>query len=78
MAKCLICDKELVMNAGHAPDGGTMWQTMGNYGSTVYDDSRILIACVCDPCLLLKQNSIIQRFLHVKHSHLDIPWKPGG
>lgn len=80
MAKCLVCDKELVINKCQAPDDGTVWHTTGNFGSTVYDDiggNRRLVAYICDDCLVKKQESITHRFLQVKHSHLDIPWKPG-
>jgi uncharacterized protein YlaI len=79
-AQCLVCDKELVINDCHTPDDGTIWESSGNWGSTVYDQMHkgiFLVAYVCDECLKRKHKSVVERHVHVKHTSADKPWNPG-
>jgi len=81
MPKCLVCDKELVINDCHAPDDGTLWESTGNWGSTVYDSMHsnvFLVAYVCDECLLKKKDSVVERHVVVDSRPVDKPWTPGG
>lgn len=68
--KCFCCEKDI----GHAgppdgedsisnpPDDATYWQTLGNYGSTVFDGGEFtgerLEMFVCDKCLVEKAHLV--------------------
>ena len=50
MKKCLICSKEIGYE--YFPDNATVWTTIGNYGSQIYDSNDgYLEALICDECL---------------------------
>ena len=64
---CIVCTAE-VENWDEAypdnesqihPIGGTMFQTYGHYGSTVFDpmDASYLLIVVCDECLKTRMTS---------------------
>jgi hypothetical protein len=64
---CIVCATELEKCSGHdsIPYGGTLFETMGHYGSTFFDpfdgQSKIEIV-ICDPCL--KASEVMMKMLN--------------
>ncbi len=70
---CIICEKVLIGSIDHEetqsfsepPDGATVWNSEGNWGSTVYDqpgafcDNKLEIV-ICDECLVKKQKFVLE------------------
>ena len=58
---CICCEEEMVNASYMYPEGkaevhpeyGTVFQSYGNYGSTVFDpmDGSIAEICICNDCL---------------------------
>ncbi len=58
--RCLICEREIQTDA-ISVCAATVWNSSGNYGSSVYDPidgNTFLEAYVCDECLLQKKELI--------------------
>lgn len=74
MAKCLICEKELVLDHGN-PMGGTIWRCSGNYGSAIYDNfdrpRTYLVAYLCDGCLLTARSKMVERTTTCENTYTD-------
>ncbi len=76
---CIVCDKDIKLNECQYPDDGTMWHTGGNWGSTVYDEFGYpdiqLVCCICDECLIKKQNKVAERFTKRRYTYEDKEFK---
>lgn len=67
--QCFCCDKKLE-SCGREPDDiqnppcdATVWQSVGNYGSTVFDgiySDVVLELYICDDCLKAKASFVYQ------------------
>jgi len=77
---CIVCDKEISGCLGfdedgndsfsNPPDDATVWTSVGNYGSTLFDmgehTGERLECYVCDDCLQKKKNSVYHYQLNRK------------
>lgn len=58
---CLICAKDIA-TASDIAHHAVIWETTGNYGSTVFDQvdgSAFLMTYVCDDCMEERQDRIV-------------------
>ena len=79
--QCFRCDKQLE-SCGREPDDiqnppcdATAWQSVGNYGSTVFDgiySDVVLELYICDDCLRQKAPSVYQYIKEYKISNVKV------
>ncbi len=70
---CFKCNKKISSatvepsNVYDMPSNATVWNTTGNYGSTIYDSisNECLLLFICDKCLKNNQKNVIRRTTHV-------------
>lgn len=74
MKKCVICEKSLEIDKHDIVYGATVWNTRGNYGSTVYDPltNGVKLECwICDKCLTNKKSLLEEVKFQTKYSELS-------
>ncbi len=71
--RCLICEKELETDRIAVYDA-TVWTSVGNYGSRVYDPARqglFLEGYICDRCLVVKTGLVEEVVTRTTHEEIE-------
>jgi hypothetical protein len=86
---CIICDKplqsvftskamaEFAESDINQPNDATTFISHGQYGSTLWDpmnSDETLEINICDPCLVLKMESVIHVTAHRRNEYTTRPW----